>query len=69
MKENNTILKTSGKEEGGGRSKFVQTRLNASDHLSLSVIAMERDMTLTKLLEEIIHNFLTKEKEKHNGKS
>ena len=66
MGENNKTLKTSGNEKGGdGRHRFVQTRLNASDHLSLSVIALERDITLTDLLKEIIKDFLTKTKEKY----
>ena len=53
----------SGVEKGGeDRYRFIQTLISASEHRALRLIALDEDATLTKLLREIIQNFL-KQKE------
>jgi len=51
--------RTSGKEGGDGRHRFVQTLISPEAHRALKVLALDKDVTLAQLLRDIIGDYLT----------
>ena len=62
-----TLIKQVGPEEKGGEhklAKWVKTMISFEDFKMLKKLAVDKDISLTALLREIIQQYLTKEKEK-----
>lgn len=61
------IITSEGKEKGGKeykeRYKFVQTLIHPDKHKALRRLALEQDVTLAELLQEVIEFYL------HNSKN
>lgn len=48
----------SGGKGGDGRHKFVQTLVSPDEHKALKMLALDKDVTLARLLRGIIRTFL-----------
>ena len=57
-------------KKGGenGLGKWVKAMISSSTHKELKRLAINKDVSLGRLLQEAIKNLLTKQKEKENGK-
>ena len=58
------------KKEGGHDEigRWVKTLVSKTDHMLLKLLAMDRDISLTQLIREIIESFLKEEKDHGRGK-
>ena len=58
------------KEKGGHDEigRWVKTLVSKTDHMLLKLLAMDRDISLTQLIREIIESFLKEEKDHGRGK-
>ena len=59
------------KEKGGKNGqleKWVKTMVSSSDHMLLKLLAIDKDISLTQLIREIIESFLKEEKDHGRGK-